>query len=132
MFLEDIAGQLKEHAARFDLENRAIACCKIYLGNYLKSEPEEVRCHLRGLAVEDLTFRFVKHELVFGSWRRWPHILSRVTFGSYNEGYVLDVEPFGYYDLETVEDGEINDDWFWWEQMRDEEGKLTELSRVST
>jgi len=31
--------------------------------------------------------------------------------------------------LESGEDGEISDDWMVWEQMRDEEGKLTEFSR---
>lgn len=130
MFLEQIAEQLKEHATKFDLENRAIESCKEYVQELLTEYPEETKFHLRGLAFEELKFCFVKHELVFGSWRSWPHILSRVTFGPHADHSVLNVNPLGQYDLETVEDGEINDDWFWWEEMRDENGKLTEFSSV--
>ena len=127
MFLEELAQQLKEHAARFDLENRAVEGCKQWLRNSLEEEAEETRFYLRGYTIEALEFQFVKHRLVFGSYRSWPHILSQVTFG-FTKPYMFD--NFGWYELETVEDGEISDDWFEWEQMRDERGRLIEFSNV--
>lgn len=127
MFLQEITEQLKQHAARFDLEQRAIEACKRCLRNLLGEDPEEARFHLRGVAIEDLAFEFQKHQLVFEGRYGWPHILSQVNVGRVEEE---SIEVFGLYYLETVEDGEISDDWFWWEQMRDEEGKLTEFSRV--
>lgn len=141
MFLGEVNEQLLEHAHRFDLENRAVESCKEYVQTLLVEYPEETRFYLRGLPPENLAFVFVKHDLVFGSYRSWPHILSRVAFGRRRENTIsdvnsvdnvefLDIEPFGYYALETVENGEVNDDWFSWEQMRDEEGKLTEFSSV--
>ncbi len=130
MFLKEITDQLKEHAARFDLENRAIESCKKTLRNLLAEDPEETRFYLRGLAVEDLKYQLVKHELVFESPNTQAHILSRVICGPHSDFWVFDIEPWGNYNLETIENGEVSDDWFSWEQMRDEEGKLTEFSRV--
>lgn len=126
MFLKE-SSQLKEHAARFDLENRAVKGCKQNLRNCLEEDPEEALWHLRGFAIDDLEFQFVKHRLVFGSYRSWPHIMSQVTFG-FQEKHSFD--HFGWYELETVEDGEDNDDWFEWEQMRDEQGRLIEFRSV--
>lgn len=69
MFLEDLAKQLKEHAARFKLENRAVEGCKQHLRDLLEEYPEETLFYLRGFAIEGLKFRFVKHQFVFGSYR---------------------------------------------------------------
>jgi hypothetical protein len=79
---------------------------------------------------EELKYQLVKHELVFESSSVSPRILSRVICGPPSRFWVFDIEPYAHYDLETVEDGEASNDWFWWEQMRDEEGQLTEFSRV--
>ncbi len=129
MFLAETADALKQHAARFDLENRAVECCKSCLRNLAKEDAEEARFYLRGMAIEKLKFVFVKHQFVFKSYRDWPHILSRVVVGCASNFDILGVEPFGTYDLETGENGEITDDWFSWDAMRDENGKLTEFSR---
>ena len=127
MFLAETAEALKQHAARFDLENRAVEFCKEYLRNYSAEYPEEVRFYLRGYAIEELEFQFVNHQLVFRSYRSWPHILSRVDIGLPGGSYSR-INLFATYELETVEDGEINDDWFAWDEMRDENGKLIEFS----
>ena len=128
MFLAETAAALKQHAARFDLENRAIECCKAMLQNLMCEDAEEARFYLREMTMEQLKFAFVKHQFVFESHRSWPHILSRVAVGCADKFDILGVEPFGTYDLETGENGEILDDWFSWEAMRDENGKLIEFS----
>jgi len=130
MFLKEITEQLKAHAARFDLENRAVQGCRQNLINLLEEDPEGTQFYLRGLNIDELKFQFVKHQLVLDdAVRSWPRILSRVTFGIEDRIFIDNINSFGYYDLETTEDGEVSDDWFWWEQMRDEEGKLAEFSR---
>ena len=129
MFLTETADALKQHAARFDLENRAVECCKSCLRNLAEEDAEKAHFYLRGMAIEKLKFVFVSHRLVFESYRSWPHVLSRVIVGCANEHFILGVEPFGTYDLETRENGEITDDWFSWDAMRDEDGKLIEFSR---
>ena len=129
MFLAETADALKQHAARFDLENRAVECCKSCLRNLAEEEADEARFYLRGMAVENLKFAFVKHRLIFESYHHHPYILSRVVVGRFSESHVLKVEPFGTYDLETRENGKLLDDWFSWDAMRDENGKLVEFSR---
>ena len=127
MFLAETAEALKQHSMLFDLENRAIECCKEMLRNLAREDAEETRFYLRGNAIEDLEFQFVNHKLVFQSYRSWPHILSRVDVGLPG-GPHLRIDLFATYELETGEDGEILDDWFRWDEMRDEAKKLIEFS----
>lgn len=127
MFLEETSQALKEHAAHYDLEKRAIECCQQYLHNYLEEYSEELRFYLRGVEIKDLEFQFVNHQLVFHSYRSWPHILSRVDVGLPGGSHSR-IDLFGTYLLETVENGEVNDDWFQWDEMRDENGSLIEFS----
>lgn len=128
MSLQETANNLKRHAAQFDLEKRAVECCKEMLQNLMREAPDEAQFYLRGIAFTNLKFAFVNHRLVFETYYHHPFVLSRVIVGRDSKNHVLGVETFGTYDLETGENGNLLDDWFRWNEIRDENGKLTEYS----
>lgn len=115
---EQVVAWLREHAERHDLKQRALESCRKYLQAMLtdESEAEETTRGLRGLALDQVKLRFVKHYLIFEDTERsWTRVMSQVTFGEHDEHCWGEVNVFGYYTLETLLDGTINDDWFSWE-----------------
>lgn len=116
---DQIVTWLREHAEKHSLEQQAMDGCHEYLSMLLRDElcAEEAQLMLRGMTIDELKFQFVRHYLVFEDTSRpWVRVLSKVVFGCHNDVFVYDIEPFGYYELETLLDGEINDDWFCWDE----------------
>lgn len=111
--MEDLIASLQDHARKHDLKNKAVECCRIYLRNYLADEPEEFARVFDGVALEDLQLIWRKHYLVFADdIYQYPHILTQVRIGERSEYLSDGVWPRAIYELETLLDGTINDDWF--------------------
>ncbi|GAB2532832.1 hypothetical protein [Rufibacter soli] len=115
MKLTDINTLLKEHSRVFDLANIAEEHCK----RLLEEKTTDSQSEWNEFGLNNLIFRLIEQVFVFNhNLRPTPHIRTRI--GIYindpDKIHFMDLEPVGYYQLDSAEDGEIIDDWIVYEK----------------
>ncbi|MFC6998802.1 hypothetical protein [Rufibacter roseus] len=115
MKLTDINHYLEEHANRLNLANIAEENCK----QLLEEQTQDSQSEWNEYGLPNLVFRLIEQVLVFNHiLRATPHIRTRI--GIYikdpDKIHFMDLEPIGYYQLDSIKDGEIIDDWLVYEK----------------
>ena len=107
---EKIIKSLKEFTHRYDLKNKAVESCKVYMTNCLKEDEEGIG----GFALDELKLDFVRFDLIFDHYLYGiPFVKTRIGIYKKEEDdvYVRGHESIGYYELDTDMEGESLDDW---------------------
>ncbi|KAA3438732.1 hypothetical protein [Rufibacter hautae] len=115
MKLTDINNYLEEHSNRFKLANIAEENCK----RLLEERTRDSQSEWNDYRFPNLVFRLIEQVLVFNHiLRSTPQIRTRI--GIYikdpDKIHFMDLEQVGYYQLDSIEDGEIIDDWLVFEK----------------
>ncbi|MBC3542277.1 hypothetical protein ACFSC6_13850 [Rufibacter sediminis] len=110
MRFKDIQAFLENHSSLFGLVSLAEESCRKLLSEKTKNGHSEWYEY----EFNDLVVRLIEQELVFNhTLRQTPHIRTRI--GIYIEDpdniYFMGLEPLGFYQLDTTDNGEIIDDW---------------------
>lgn len=79
------------------------------LHKILSENPEDP---IGGFELNEITLQFDGYQYLINKRYGGPIIRTRIGLYVKNEVYLDDLEPIGYYELETDLDGEIQDDWF--------------------
>jgi len=120
MILSEIENRLKDFSEKHNLKREAFVSCRIAISNCL----EENLNGLGGFKLDEIRLEFVRHEMIFEHYvYKTPFIKTRI--GIYkkeeNDVYVRDLEPVGYYELDTDINGTSFDDWLIIDQEKNNE-----------
>ncbi|WP_207431434.1 hypothetical protein [Sabulibacter ruber] len=115
MKLTDFNAFLEELSSRLDLVTIAEEHCKRLLEERTKDSHSEWNEY----GLDNFVFRLIEQVFVFNHiLRPTPHIRTRI--GIYikdpDKIHFMDLEQIGYYQFDTVEDGEVIDDWLVFEK----------------
>ncbi|WP_339879117.1 hypothetical protein [uncultured Algoriphagus sp.] len=115
MKLIDLHTLLDEHSRLLDLATIAEENCK----RLLEEETRDSQNEWNEFGINNLIFRLIEQVFVFNHilWQT-PHIRTKI--GIYikdpDKIHFMDLEQVGYYQLDTIEDGEAIDDWLVYEK----------------
>ncbi|MDR3025887.1 hypothetical protein [Chryseobacterium sp.] len=105
MTAQELELLLAERAKTFDLKKTAYDT----LHQILSENPEEL---IGGFEPDEITLQFDGYQYLINKRYSGPIIRTKIGLYVKNEIYLGDLEPIGYYELETDLDGEVQDDWF--------------------
>lgn len=104
MNAQELEAILTEKVKTFDLEKKAFET----LHQILSEDPEEL---IGGFVRHEITLLFDGYQFLIQKRYSDPIIRTRIGLYVENKMFLDNVEPIGYYDLETDLNGEILDDW---------------------
>ncbi|MGE8526244.1 hypothetical protein [Chryseobacterium rhizosphaerae] len=105
MTAQELELLLSARVQTFDLKKTAFET----LHKILSENPEDT---VGGFELNEITLQFDGYQYLVNKRYSGPIIRTRIGLYVKNEIYLGDLEPIGYYELETDLDGEIIDDWF--------------------
>lgn len=110
MTIKDVENILSKFSEKHNLKKEALISCRVAMSNCVADDPEG----LGGFRIEEVRLEFVQQEMIFEHYfYNTPFVKTRI--GLYkneeNEIYVRNLEPIGYYELDTDLEGESFDDW---------------------
>ncbi|UKB80328.1 hypothetical protein [Chryseobacterium sp. MEBOG07] len=105
MTVQELETLLTERVKTFDIKKKAFDT----LHQILSKDPEEL---IGGFTRDEITLLFEGYQYLIEQRYSGPIIRVRIGLHVYNEMYLGNLAPIGYYDLEMDLDGEIVDDWF--------------------
>lgn len=111
MTAQELETLLTERVNAFDLKKKAFDT----LHQILSEDPDEL---IGGFEPHEITFLFDGYRYLIDNRYSGPIIRARIGLYVENDIYLDNLEPIGYYELETDLDGEIVDDWFVTEQEK--------------
>ena len=108
--MKSIEKELKSFVEKYNLKEEAISSCKIAMENCLKDDIDG----MGGFLIEDIRLEFVSYKLIFEHYF-FSTSFVKTKIGLYkieeNDIYIRNLEPIGYYELDTYLNGESFDDW---------------------
>ena len=126
MELEKTKGFLNEFSHKYDLINRAITGCEVFMKNSIRDD----KGALRGFSIDEILLMFDQQVVVFNHYL-WGSLVVKTQIGLYkkqkDDDFVRGHEPIGYYVLDCKPNGEVIDDW-----LVVEEGKNNQLNILSS
>ncbi|MBD0254566.1 MAG: hypothetical protein ICV83_02505 [Cytophagales bacterium] len=121
MNFESIRQYLNELSERYGLVEEATKSCLQLMD---ESWAEKGIAAFGGFAKEELKLAFDRQELVFNHYCS-SQIIIRTRIGIYVADpanvWIRSLEPVGYYELDTDEEGQAVDDWFGIEEEKSDE-----------
>lgn len=108
--IEEINKVLIEFSKKYNLQEKAIKSCQSIMQSCIDDDVTS----LGGFSIYEIRLEYIGQQLIF------DHFLHNMTFvktriGLYkkkeNNDYVRNLEPIGYYELDTDIEGEFFDDW---------------------
>ncbi|MFK7979493.1 MAG: hypothetical protein AB8G86_05900 [Saprospiraceae bacterium] len=102
--------ELIKFVEKYNLKEEAISSCNFAMKNCLKDDLKG----LGGFTINEIRLEFISHKLIFEHYLySKPFVKTRI--GLYkakeNDVYIRNLEPIGYYELDTNLNGESFDDW---------------------
>jgi len=110
MSLEKTNKTLIEFSDKHNLKQEAMKSCQIAMFNCILNDVDG----LGGFKLTEIHLEFIKQDLIFQHYlSETPFIKTRI--GLYkkeeNDIYLRNLEPIGYYELDSDANGESFDDW---------------------
>lgn len=110
MLIEDLQNILNGFSDKHDLKQKAITSCMKAMNN---SFNEDITA-FGGFSIDEIRLEFVKQEFRFEHYfRETPYVKTRIGLYKKKENavYIRNLEPIGYYELDTDLSGDSFDDW---------------------
>ena len=105
MTAQELETLLTERVQKFDLKKIAFDS----LHQILSETPEEL---IGGFEPHEITYQFDGYKYLIDNRDHDPIIRTSIGFYVKNDIYHDNLEPIGYYELDTNWNGEVVDDWF--------------------
>jgi hypothetical protein len=112
MEFAELQISLRKFSEKHDLIDQALARCRTFIINHAEEYPEE------GYPLEEVELRMSKQEFVCThSFFPTPYLKTQIDLYRLSDVAASgdDCERFGYYILETNEEGDSRDDWLVYE-----------------
>lgn len=113
MTLNQIKNTLTDFSKKNNLQQKALKSCQVAMLNCIEDDIDGLG-GLGGFKIEEIRLEFIRQEVIFEHYsNNTPFVKTRI--GLYknieNDIYFRNLEPVGYYELDTNLDGESFDDW---------------------